>query len=653
MINKMFKLKPISAAIMGAAILSASNASMAAPVNAEVSFTCPFPLIGDQTIIAQISADYPTEILLQAGQTTAELPAIDIDAITIVPDRARQGLGFVGATTITGTATSINTFRTASGDINSPTQLTVIDTTIPTNESGPFNVPAQGVAPAQVFDESHIGTVNLTLDDLILNLTNLKADGSVAPAPVGTFTADCNLDAGQNNVLASFVVKPANMEADIEVSTTDIAFGEKLISDPAVQQTVSITNNGGSILGISSIDLSGSNDFTETNNCTTLAGGESCVATVTYTPSATGPQNASLVINSTDPDEASVSVAISATGTELEIPKIQVTQTSIDFGSVTQGDVVTETIVINNVGTAPLSIFDVAANGSAEFTTTNSCSFIDVANSCSETVTYTASALGASTGNVVISSDDADAPSVSVGLNGFGVAPIDECEANPALPQCQVDTCETDPTLPGCDVIIDDPCELDPSLPECDTGSNDVLVDVALDVEGNTYIAANGGSLPLNGQIQSSFNLTQGSFTGDLHLDGTQGSFEIIKGWSRYLATAHVEFESVGITEGTLIDGALVATSTAYVKIPKVTKTLLGLFDWKIGGGEDCRTKEPVTFTITSADGEYFDALQGGTATGTYALPELENCGALTKILSGKLSGAGNTIELTLTPNFN
>src|SRR5690606_11129176 len=140
------------------------------------------------------------------------------------------------------------------------------------------------------------------------------------------------------------------------------------------------TNNGGGILGVSSINLSGSNDFDETNNCTTLAGGQSCVATVTYTPSESGAQNASVGINSTDPDaeQSSLTVTISATGTDVEYPEIEVSPAAIDFGNVTEGEVRQETIVIRNIGTAPLTVFDVSKNGADAFVTTNNCSFIDV-----------------------------------------------------------------------------------------------------------------------------------------------------------------------------------------------------------------------------------------------------------------------------------
>jgi len=624
--TKTFKINPIRAAVIGSALMAANGAAMAAPVNTSLEFTCPFPLIGDQIIIANISADYPESIVIGAGGAPVELGPVNVEAITIVPDKARQGLAFVDATTITGVAHSVNTFHTAAGDLPNNTDLAIEPTTIPADESGPFDVPAAGISPAQNFDLSHVGAVTLTVDDLIMDLKNLKADGSVAPAPVGEFSADCTLNPGQDNVLTTIQVTTVLADAEIEVEQTAIDLGTNLLGQSS-EETVTIQNVGGAILGVNAISITGADAsaFSETNNCTTIDAGESCTATVTYTASEEGAQNASLVINSTDADEPSVSVALSGTGAIEDKPEINVDVTPLNFGTIEEGTSATQTILIENVGTAALTISGVVVNNTqgSEFSATENCSSIAAGSSCSETVTFDA-VEGVSAGSVVISSDDEDEATTLVSLAGVGEA-----------------------------VIIDpvDPCELDPTLPECDPGT-DLIIPVTLDVEGSTYIAANHGTVPLAGVIQSEFNLTQGSFTGDLNLDPTQGSFEIIQGWKRYQATAQIEFEPVGETVGTLVDGVLVATSQAYVKLPKVTKSLFGWVDWKIGGGAECRTKEPVTFTITSADGEYFDALSGGEVTGTYTMSALENCGLLTSILSSKLAGPDNTISLSLTPDL-
>lgn len=624
--TKTFKINPLRAAVIGSALMAVNSVAMAVPVSSSLEFTCPFPLIGDQIIIANISADYPESIVIGADGAPVELPPIAIEAITVVPDKARQGLAFVDATTITGVARSLNTFRTAAGDLSNDTEMDIVDTTIPANESGPFDVPANGVAPAQAFDASHVGAVTLTIDDLIMDLRNLKADGSVAPAPVGEFTADCALNPGQDNVLTTIQVTSTLAEADIEVAKTSVDFGTELLGQSA-EDSVVIRNVGGAILGVNAISITGADAsaFSETNNCTTIDAGETCTATVTYTATEEGAQNASLVINSTDADQPSVSVALSGTGAIEDKPEINVDVTPLNFGTIEEGTSATQTILIENVGSAPLTISGVSVNNTqgSEFSTTENCSSIAAGDSCTETVTFQA-VEGASTGTLSIASNDEDEATTLISLAGVGE-----------------------------EIVIVDPCVADPTLPECGNGGGgDLVIPVDLDVSGSTYIAANHGTVPLSGIINSQFNLTQGSFTGDLHLDPTQGSFEIIKGWSRYKATANIEFEQVGGTAGTLVDGVLVATSQAYVKLPKVTKTLFGLINWKIGGGDECRTKEPVTFTIQSADGEYFDALSGGEVTGSYTMSELENCGALTSILSSKLAGPGNTITLSLTPNL-
>jgi len=617
--TKNFKLNPIRAAVISTALMAANNVAMAAPVSAELDFICPFPLIGDQTIIAKITTDYPESVVIGADGAPVAVGPINVEAITVVPDKARQGLAFVDATTITGVAHSVNTFHTTAGNINNNTDMTIEPTTIPADESGPFDVPASGVAPAQDFDSSHFGTVTLTVDDLIMDLRNLKADGSVAPAPVGEFTADCTLVEGQDNTLTTFEVTTIVAEADIDVDTTSIEYGDKLLGQSG-EQTVTIKNTGGQILGINAISISGvdASAFTDVNNCTTLDAGESCTATITYTATAEGAQIATLVIDSTDADEPTVSVTLNGTGITEQKPEIEVDISPINFGTITAGNSETRTILIENVGTAALTISGVTATGS-EFSTTNNCLTVAAGESCSEQITYDA-VLGTSTGSLEISSDDEDESTTTISLSGTG-SEVDICVENPSHPDCT--------TPPGPD---------------------DLIIPVALDLNGSTYITANHGTIPLTGNIDSMFNLTQGTFTGDMHINPTQGSFEIIQGWKQYQATAQIEFESVGITEGSLIDGKLTAISTAYVKLPKVTKTMFGFINWPIGGGENCRTVEPVTFNIQSADGEYFDALSGGVVSGSYDLPKLENCGLLTEILTLKLKGEGNTIDLTLTP---
>jgi hypothetical protein len=617
--------------VIGFALLAANAAVIAAPVSVSLAFTCPFPFIGDQIVIANVSANYPESLVIGADGVPVELVPLTIDAIAIVPDKARYGLDFSGATTVTGVAHSINTFHTEAGEITHNIDFVIEPTEVPADETGPFEVPASGISPAQSFSLSHIGAVTLTIDDLIMDLKNVRADGSVATKPVGEFTVDCALNAGQDNVLTSIQVTTTLSGAGIVVESTEVEFGTHLLGQSS-EELVTIRNVGGAILGINAISILGedASAFSETNNCTTIAAGETCTITLTYAASAEGVQSARLLITSTDDDEPSVSVLLSGSGAIEDKPEISVTVTSLNFWTLEEDKSTTETVQIENIGTAPLAISGVVVNNSqgSEFSVTENCSSIAEGEMCSEVVTYRA-VEGDSVGTVEISSNEDEAV-LLIGLTGSGEV-----------------------------VVNDEPCELAPTLAECDdgTGGNggtgvDSIVSVALDVQGRTYIAANDSTVNLSGGIQNVFNLSQGSFTGELNLASTKGSFDIIQGWKRYQATAQIEFDPVGETLGTLVDGVLVATSQAYVKLPRVTKSLFGLVDWKIGGGDECRTIEPVIFTITSVDSEYFDLLSGGEVTGTYTMSKLEGCGLLTRILSSKLAGPGNTIRLSLTPDF-
>lgn len=592
-------------ALTGAVLMTAGQQALAGPVNKTLEFTCPFPLIGDQVISANIQADYPDEIVIADNPV---LGPIAINVITTVPDKARQGLAFVDATTITGTASSINTFRTLVGNIDNTTLLTLERTEIPMDESGPFDVPASGTADAVTFDSSHEGSVSLTVDDLVLNMKNYKANGQLAPAPVGEFTADCTLIEGQDTTLTTFTVVgdgPVIVDdpAEIDVPTSAIDFGSLQLGQSA-SRTLTVTNQGDLPLGISNVSVTGDSAFTETNNCNSVAGGQSCAITLTYTAAEEGTQSATLVIESTDEDESVINIPLSGTGQVELTAEISVNPASLDFGTVTIGESSTKTVTVSNTGGAALTVNQVTLAGDAFTKASDTCGTVNPGASCSIGITYAPVEAASSTGSLVILSDDIDTPTVNVTFAGTGK--------------------------------------------EKDTGG--FILDVNLAVNGSSIIAANGGTIPLSGDILTRLNLSTGDFTGDMHLNPTSGSFEVISGWSRYRATAQIEFESVGETVGSLVDGKLVATSQAYIKLPKVTKTLFGLIDWPIGGGDDCRTSEPVTFTVESPDDQPFDAILGGVVTGSYTLPPLENCGLLTSILNLKMEGPGNTINLEMAP---
>ncbi|MDB6174247.1 MAG: peptidyl-prolyl cis-trans isomerase cyclophilin type [Chthoniobacteraceae bacterium] len=97
-----------------------------------------------------------------------------------------------------------------------------------------------------------------------------------------------------------------------------VHWGPVFLNTPSTRN-FTITNKGPAALASFSITRAGSNpdDFAITSDAgpSTLAGGASTTFTVVFTPSAIGPRSALLHLTSSDPNEASLDIAVSGTGT--------------------------------------------------------------------------------------------------------------------------------------------------------------------------------------------------------------------------------------------------------------------------------------------------------------------------------------------------
>lgn len=97
---------------------------------------------------------------------------------------------------------------------------------------------------------------------------------------------------------------------------------------------VNIWNTGSGVLEINSISLSGSSDFSITQNTCTHAlpypppVEGTCYVTVAFNPSSLGPKSATLTVESNDPRSSSITVPLAGTGVS---PFMSTSSTSLDF----------------------------------------------------------------------------------------------------------------------------------------------------------------------------------------------------------------------------------------------------------------------------------------------------------------------------------
>jgi hypothetical protein len=136
-----------------------------------------------------------------------------------------------------------------------------------------------------------------------------------------------------------------------------LAFGNRNVSSTSTAQTVQLNNTGNTALSVTSVSASGS--FAESNTCpASLAAGASCTASVTFTPTAMGPQSGTLTFVT-----AAGNQTVSLGGTGLQ------TSDSTNVGSLAFGNQKVSTtsaaqsVQLSNSGNTAVSITSVSATG--------------------------------------------------------------------------------------------------------------------------------------------------------------------------------------------------------------------------------------------------------------------------------------------------
>jgi hypothetical protein len=93
----------------------------------------------------------------------------------------------------------------------------------------------------------------------------------------------------------------------------------------------------------------------------------------------------------------------------------------VNFGTVARGKTVTSTVTLKNGGTAPLNISNIAIGGTGPFAISGQTCGATLAQgaSCSVTVRFAPTTVGASTGTLTFT-DDATPGTQTVSLSGTG-----------------------------------------------------------------------------------------------------------------------------------------------------------------------------------------------------------------------------------------
>lgn len=230
--------------------------------------------------------------------------------------------------------------------------------------------------------------------------------------------------------MAAYIANPAAATAPmVSASATSLAFGATQVATnntAPVPASVTLTNTGAGNLTITAINKSGTNaaDFTATGTCVgasvTVAPGASCTLSATFTPSATGTRTATLTVASNA--ASNPAIALSGTGSAVPVPSVSLSRTSVAFSTQTVGTTSSpQTVTLTNNGSGALTITQVAATPSPEFSSTTTCvGTINPGATCTISVTFAPTAAGTRSGSLTITSNAAGSPT-TVGLSGTSV----------------------------------------------------------------------------------------------------------------------------------------------------------------------------------------------------------------------------------------
>ena len=213
--------------------------------------------------------------------------------------------------------------------------------------------------------------------------------------------------------------------ADLVFSETSIDFGDVTLG-LGVSKSITARNNGNIACTVSNQGLEGPGmaSFQITNLCSgSIAPGGSDVVTIRFVPTAEGAVGARYVVESNDSDQPRQEIQLSGRGVTQRDPDISVAPMQKDFGTKTVGGEVTADIEIRNTGQGELHLLSQTLTGEGFELRSQADVIIAAGASSPARIAFVPPREGTFTGSFVIASNDPDEGTVTVGLQGSGVAP--------------------------------------------------------------------------------------------------------------------------------------------------------------------------------------------------------------------------------------
>jgi hypothetical protein len=206
----------------------------------------------------------------------------------------------------------------------------------------------------------------------------------------------------------------------VTATPISVTFPSTVLNATSTGSTIAVKNTGGS--AATTVSISASSNFGQTNNCpvapSTLAAGATCTITPTFTPNTVGSLSGNISIFDSATNSPQI-VTLSGTATPATTT-VTVMPTSYNFGSQAVGTTSNfQTFTVQNTGSAYTSI---AISITGNFAQVNNCgNQLDAGASCTINATFTPTgATGPFSGSLSITDQASNSPQ-TVALSGTGI----------------------------------------------------------------------------------------------------------------------------------------------------------------------------------------------------------------------------------------
>jgi hypothetical protein len=244
------------------------------------------------------------------------------------------------ATGVTATPSALNFGSVATGTTSAAQTVTVAN-------------PTGSAASVSSISVSGDFTQTNTCGSSIAANSSCTVSVKFAPTATGTRAGSLTVNAGGVTNTVSLTGTGTAPGPVLNAAPASLSFARTVVGSAAAAQTMTVTNSGTTAATVSGVTVTG--DFSQTNNCTSIAVGGSCAVTVTFKPTAGGTRTGTLTVTS-NANNSPTTVGLSGSGIDGN--------TNIALNQPASASSVNSPYVASNMTDADPSTYWESANGS-------------------------------------------------------------------------------------------------------------------------------------------------------------------------------------------------------------------------------------------------------------------------------------------------